>query len=364
MATHRIIGFSTKGAGSNEEARLRGLLRHHSPEIFPFDRQHKARCFRELLKIAKQRRPDLFVMEGTGVAGGLACLIARALFRTRYVVSSGDAVGPYIRSRTILLAPLFAVYERILCRFCSGFIGWTPYLVGRAMTFGAPRAMTAAGWSLVEMTDEQRGAARERVRRELNIADDDIVIGIAGSLFWSKRLGYCYGYELVRAMERVNRPDVKVLIVGGGAGLDRLRSLAGDRLGKSIFLPGEVPWSSVLNYLSAMDVGSLPQSVDGLGSFRYTTKISEYAAARLPIVTGRLPMAYDLDVGWMWRLRGELPWGDTYVSALAELLNTITREQIAAKRDAIPITVPEFDEQSQVRRATEFIGDLLDEMKR
>ena len=44
----------------------------------------------------------------------------------------------------------FAMYERMLCRFSAGFIGWTSYLVGRAISFGAPRGMTAAsgpGWT-------------------------------------------------------------------------------------------------------------------------------------------------------------------------------------------------------------------------
>ena len=61
-----------------------------------------------------------------------------------------------------------------------------------------------------------------------------------------------------------------------------------------------------------MDVASLPQSVDGVGSFRYTTKLSEYLAARLPVVTGEIPLAFDLDDGWMWRLPGDAPWEERY----------------------------------------------------
>ncbi len=69
-------------------------------------------------------------MEGTGIAGGLACLLAAIVKGHAYVVSSGDAVGPFIAVHVRCLGWPFAVYERLLCRFSSGFIGWTPYLVG------------------------------------------------------------------------------------------------------------------------------------------------------------------------------------------------------------------------------------------
>ena len=59
--------------------------------------------------------------------------------------------------------------------------------------------------------------------------------------------------------------------------------------------------------MAAFDVGALPQSTDGVGSFRYTTKLSEYAAARLPVITSRIPAAYDLGCEWMWRLPGRGP---------------------------------------------------------
>ena len=42
---------------------------------------------------------------------------------------------------------LAQAYERLLMRLSAGCIAWSPYLAGRALTLGAPRAMTAASWA-------------------------------------------------------------------------------------------------------------------------------------------------------------------------------------------------------------------------
>jgi glycosyltransferase involved in cell wall biosynthesis len=152
-----------------------------------------------------------------------------------------------------------------------------------------------------------------------------------------------------------------VLIVGDGEGKSRLEKLAGDQLGRAVVLTGRVPRNQVPNYLAAMDVGSLPQSMDAIGSYRYTTKLSEYLAAGLPVVTGQIPLAYDLDDGWLWRLPGAAPWGDRYIQALAEWINCLTPADLVVKRSAVPEELPEFQRDRQVARVTAFVMDLLAE---
>jgi hypothetical protein len=108
-----------------------------------------------------------------------------------------------------------------------------------------------------------------------------------------------------------------------------------------------------------MDVASLPQSVDGVGSFRYTTKLSEILAAGLPVVTGQIPLAYDLDGGWLWRLAGDAPWSKRYVAALAELMGSVTRSGIDARAAHVPQQLAEFDLQAQAGRTNAFVQDVL-----
>jgi glycosyltransferase involved in cell wall biosynthesis len=357
----RILAVAMQGSGGGEEARLLNLLTNFPTEVFPFDRRSKWRGLRGLFKAILQSRPELVVMEGTGLAGGLALLSARLLAGIPYVVSSGDAVGPYVAGRRPLLGPMFHWYERLLCRWSAGFIGWTPYLTGRALTFGAPRAMTAPGWAPFPLSPDCQVRARARVRNELGISPNDLVFGIVGSLAWTKRVSYCYGLELVRALVRTSRPNLRALIVGDGAGRSQLERAAGKRLGESVILTGQVPREQVPDYLAAMDVASLPQSVDQVGSFRFTTKLPEYVAARLPIVTGQIPLAYDLGDEWLWRFPGKAPWDERYLNALAQLMDRVTFSEVNAKRNAMPDGLAEFDRNKQIGRVTSFVSDLLSE---
>jgi len=355
----RVVAFSTLGDGSNDEARIRDLLRDVGPGLFPFDRARKVRMFWRLLLKVWRNRPDLVVMEGTGLAGGVALILARTVFGQRYVVSSGDAVGPWVGTRSRLLGPVFGLYERLLCRFAAGFIGWTPYLVGRALTFGTPRGVTAAGWAPFPRTSAERTASRHRVRSELGIPADALVIGIAGSMVWTPRYLFCYGAELVRALALVRRPNVYALLVGDGTGRAELERLAGVRAGRTMLFTGRVPQADVPDYLAAMDLGSLPQSVDRVGSFRFTTKISEYLASGLPMVTGQVPMGYDLDDGWVWRLPGNAPWEEPYIRGLADLLDRLTPAELAEKRASVPVDHPTFDKERQIQQVSAFVSDLL-----
>lgn len=328
-----------------------------------FDKRAKRGSFWRLIKLVRKEQPDLVIMEGTGIAGGLICLLGRWIWNVPYVFSSGDAVGPFVRSISPIVGLFFEIYERLLCRWSAGFIGWTPYLTGRALTFGSPRAMTAAGWPIGETNGLVLSTARSEWRKKWGIPENTIVIGLVGSLVWNAHRQYCYGLDLVSAAVRLAREDLIVVVVGEGDGLDHLRNVAGKHLGTRVRLPGPVALKDVMSCLASFDVGALPQSTDGVGSFRYTTKLSEYAAAKLPVITSRIPVAYDLGIDWMWRLPGSGPWEKTYIDALTGLLEQLNESQFVTRRKAIPEHLESFDREVQVPRVTGFIHDILEELE-
>ena len=139
----------------------------------------------------------------------------------------------------------------------------------------------------------------------------------------------------------------------------RLRHLAhGDRESSSQVV---CPATNSAVYLAAMDVASLPQSIDRVGSFRYTTKLSEYLTAGLPVMTGRLPLAYDLDDGWLWRLGGRAPWDDAYVGGVAALMGEIRIDEVVARRERVPAKLMLFDRARQQRLVASFLAEIIDD---
>lgn len=352
-----ILGCASQGRGSGDEARLQALLARFNTRFLDFNKSEKARSFRACLRALQKGQFDLFALEGTGLAAGLAAILGRLLWGRPYVVSSGDAVAPFLSARLPIAAPLFLLYEYALYRLSAGFIGWTPYLVGRALTLGAPRGVTIPGWAPSSDADTLQ-EARHAVRQALSIPREAVVFGIAGSLSWSSRYQFCYGAELVRAAARCTDPPY-LLIVGDGTGLPHLKELAGERLGRTVLLTGRVPKNEVARYLAAMDFGSLPQTVDGVGSFRYTTKLPEYKRAGLRIVTNQIPMAYDLDEGDMVRLRGNTPWDEVFLSDLAALMRSSSAATPSTSKTTSAPTVA-FEQEDQVDRVTAFLKDIIE----
>lgn len=353
----RVLCFATQGAGHLDDERILALLEPLQPTSYPFERGHKLKSALGLLRVIRRERPDLIVMEGTGTAGGLALIAANALYGVPFVLSSGDAVGPFLGLHSRLLGRLGLAYERLLCRRCAGYVGWTPYLAGRALTFGARRAMSAPGWT----RSRPAADARSRVRESLGVPPEALVVGLIGSLNWNEKAGYVYGAELVQAVRRSARDDVVVCVIGDGDGRQRLEQLAGEDLGRRVLLPGRVEPEQVPDHLAAFDAGSLSQSVDQVGSFRYTTKLSEYLAAGLPVITGEVPAAYDLDLDCFWRLPGAAPWSERYISALTALLDGLRAEDVARRRAAVAAAAcMPFEKDVQQRRMRAFVEDILD----
>lgn len=360
MEERKIGWFATKGSGTNDALRMQTLLSGLPCVVeLPFDKGAKLESAKRLWSEVGRLKPKLLVMEGTGIAGGVICLLSKWLRGIPFVFSSGDAVGPYVTSHVPLAGWLFDLYERVLCRCCAGFIGWTPYLVGRALTFGAPRAVTAAGWVI----GGGRAESRADVRSKWGVPHDHLVVGLVGNLQWNASKQWCYGWDLVQAAKQIQRTDLSILIVGDGSGLPKLREAAGELLGNRIFLPGPVRLDMVMSALSAMDVASLPQSMDGVGMFRYTTKFPEYAAAGLPIVTNETPAAYDLGDGWVWRMPGAAPWDGVYLPALALWMQSVSFTDIDERKIRIPATFYEFQLERQQQRVCSFVKDVVENQR-
>ena len=141
-----ILCFATQGDEHIEAERIRGLLEPLAARGVPVRALGEGPLGAAAARARARGAPGADRDGGKRHAGGLDA--ARRSTRCSgipFIVSSGDAVGPFLHAA---LAPGGHARRRVRAPAAAGaapgFVGWTPYLVGRALTFGAPRAMTRA----------------------------------------------------------------------------------------------------------------------------------------------------------------------------------------------------------------------------
>jgi glycosyltransferase involved in cell wall biosynthesis len=331
----RILCISTAGSGQ-DPLRVRRLTDafadacHYVNLDRSLSRLDNARNVWQLLR---EEAWDLVYLEGTGIAGGLPLIAAAKRWGQPYVVSSGDPVGGYFKTvKGPVAGAVFGAYEKQLYRNCAGFIGWTPYLTGVALSLGAPRAVTVEGAVDPATFRPYTPTDRRRCKEHYGLDPDHLVCGVVGSLTWNERQQYSYGLELVEMLRRTTRTDVSLLVVGDGTGLAELQRRVPSRLAGRVAFTGRVPESEVVDTLNAMDVGFITQTLDDLGPYRLTTKLPEYLAAGLPVAMSPIPGLYDYALPAGWALPAAHPASPAFWAACADWVDALTWPAVNRRR--------------------------------
>ncbi len=361
-----VLCVNPRGPGDLHGLRARRLASGLDAEVtfHDMDRsQPYAAAMRHLWSLITSRPWDLIYQEGTGIGSGLPLIRAARTRGQRFIVSSGDPIGGFFHvTKGPAVGHAFDLYERQLYRACAGFIGWTPYLTGAALALGARRAATVEGAvdlaAFVPYNREKTMAAKGKY----GLDPTHLVCGVVGSLRWTPRQSYCYGLELVETLKRVKRPDLSVLIVGDGSGLEVLKSRVPDSLRSRIVFTGRLPETEVVTTLNAMDIGFITQTLDRLGSFRLTTKLPEYLACGLPVAMSPVPGFYDYASDTGWALPAQHPASSLFHDQCAEWLDQLTPDEVQVKSSqARPVAEERFDYEMLRRRFHAFVHPLMGE---
>ena len=114
-----------------------------------------------------------------------------------------------------------------------------------------------------------------KIKKDLNIKDDDFVILFVGRIAKEKSIDFLIDNQ--GSLMRKNK-NCKLLIVGGGPDLDELKKKA-KKLGDNVIFTGKVPWSDVPNYyhLASCFATASTSETQGL-------TIIEAMAAGIPVV--------------------------------------------------------------------------------
>ena len=191
---------------------------------------------------------------------------------------------------------------------------------------------------------------------------DHLVCGIVGNLAWNPRHEYCYGLELVESLCHVTREDVSVLIVGDGDGRAILEKRIPEHLRHRVVMTGRLPQDEIPRVLHAMDIGLIPQTLDGLGSYRLTTKLPEYLAAGLPVAMSPVPGFYDYVYPAGWALPARHPADSLFHREFARWLDLLDRTEVREKASqARAMAEKHFSYKEIADRFHVFIEELLHE---
>ncbi len=249
---------------------------------------HKLSSVRAFLGDLALWRPHVVYVMGMAYSGALAALLARLRWRLPYVLDTGDLVYQLLRSRGGVSEPLLLAYR---------LLETLTLRLAQAVVVRGSRhrdLLLAQGLDRVTLlpdgvdTEQSRAVAVEELRASLGLADR-FTVGLLGSLVWSPRHGFCYGWDLVEALAHLRDLPVHGLVIGDGDGMARLQRRAeelavADRL---LFL-GRLPYADLPRHLSLMDVCLSTQSNDPVGQARTTGKLPEYLAC------GRYVIATDV----------------------------------------------------------------------
>lgn len=131
---------------------------------------------------------------------------------------------------------------------------------------------------------ERLAPQRETLRAELGLGRDDVAILCVARLSLEKALD-----TLVRAVAAADDPRLVLVLVGGGPERERLVELARSH-GVRLVLPGDIPWSRIVERYVAADVFALVSTHEPWG-----VVVNEAAACGLSLVlSDRVGAAADL----------------------------------------------------------------------
>lgn len=360
----KVLCINTGGKGNPQGLRMRRLTAKLYAEITYYDldrTKSRTAASQEVWNLLNSSRWDLVYQEGTGIAGGASLIRAAFARKQAFIVSSGDPIGGFFRvTKGPLLGSFFEFYEKLLYRTCTGFIGWTPYLTGAALKMGAKRAITVEGGVDLKIFYPHTPDARFKIREKYGLHPEHLVCGVIGSLQWTSRQSYCYGYEQIELLKRVKRQDISLLIVGDGDGRSRLEEAIPDSLRARVVFTGRLSEIEVVNAINAMNIGFVTQTLDELGNFRLTTKLPEYLACGVPVAMSPIPGFYDYAAEAGWSLPAYHPASTEFHCRCAQWLDQLSWDDVAKKASSAPeIARKYFDYNLVSTKFCNFVHGLL-----
>lgn len=274
-----VNGTENSAAGVRARGLWEPLKNNFRVEYFYRD-CGKIGSLRRFLQGVRARIPNLVYVVDTAVSGAGAAILARALHGVPFIIDTGD-LGYELAELTATPGwagrKIIGVVEATALRLAAAIVVRGTY---------HKQILNEAGKRCVFVI---RDGIHKGQSRPLDVSDlrrewgwnDDLCVGMMGSIKWSSRTGMCYGWDLIEAIGLLDPAlPVRALIIGDGDGLPRLQARAQELgLGERIRFTGRVPYDQIPLCTSMMDVALSTQTNNRVGQVRTTGKLPEYMAA-------------------------------------------------------------------------------------
>ncbi len=230
------------------------------------------------IQSALKFRPAIIYVMDTAYTGVLAGCIAKKLIGCKLITDTGDVAYELAKSTGNYSKAQLAL------------INWIEQMALKNSDYLVVRGSYHKSWlekQGIEKVvfipdgvdlDTAKPVEATSLRTKLGL-DNNLVVGLVGTMSWSERHQMCYGWDIIEALGLLKDIPVRALLVGDGDGRPILESRAQELgIAERVVFTGRIPYDEVSHYLSAMDVCVSTQSNDLVGMVRTTGKLPLYLA--------------------------------------------------------------------------------------
>lgn len=238
----------------------------------------------ELVRVMKDRRPDVVLLYGLPTVG-VQSIVAARNFDIPIVFRSIDVTHELVPSA--LLVPAAKILEDFVFNAVDFNIALTPHLKNYILSYGVPEKRVRLLPSGVDADLFSPGARNDALMARWGIEPEDPVVLFMGTIYRFSGLDRVItGYARVLA----RHPNAKLLIVGNGEDESRLKELAASTgLSKSVIFTGMQPYSSLPDFIRSSDVCINPFELNGITQNILPTKLFQYMTCEKPVLATSLP---------------------------------------------------------------------------
>jgi glycosyltransferase involved in cell wall biosynthesis len=248
----------------------------------------RGRAIFSFLAELRRFRPDILYLVDLGYSATLASLAFHMSASCAMVIETGDPLAELLWAggRVGQIGRFWIRrYERAVLRRANRVVVRGSGLKEYLLRLGVTEANTLPDGVDTELF---RPLEVGHLRRDLRL-NDRLVIGVLGSLNWSRRLQWGYGSELVDVLATLQELPVHGLVVGDGPGRTMLEREAARRgVTERITFVGHIRHSLLPPYINAMDICLSTQTNDCVGRSRTTAKLPLFMACGRFVLASRV----------------------------------------------------------------------------